>query len=171
MGDDADYAWLVTNDAARWLARATDDPRPTLRQLASLRRDLAAERARLVVEQVELRRRGRTKFGEVAAHMFFTPIHLEQATDRWIGQYKASRIFSAVPTGSMLHDYCCGIGGDLLWLAQRGVAIGYDFSNVACLLAAANLQGAGAKAAIREADVTEQTPDPNDAWVREGAQS
>jgi hypothetical protein len=164
MAEYTDYAWLVSDDAAPWLARAAADARPALRQLQGLRKDLSAERARLVVEQVELRRRGRTKFGEVAARMFFTPVHLEQATDRWIGQYKASRFVSAAPAGSVLHDYCCGIGGDLLWLAQQAAAIGYDFSDVACLFAAANLQAFGVEALIRQADVTEHAPDPDDAW-------
>ncbi|HYO23441.1 MAG TPA: hypothetical protein VEQ85_00670, partial [Lacipirellulaceae bacterium] len=121
------------------------------------RRDLPSERARLVVEQAALRRRGAEKFGELARAMFFTRQHLEQATDLWIGRYKARRLAASGPAA----DYCCGIGGDLVALAEGGPAAGWDLSPVACLLATANL---GGRATIACADVSTLAPEPRGAW-------
>lgn len=135
------YEWLVSEAARPWLARASDElaiarvPMPAL--LMRLRKDLSAERAHLVVEQVELRRRARDKFAR-AERMFFTRKGLEQATDEQVAAYKASR-FPAGPVA----DLCCGIGGDLLALAQRGQAIGFDTDNVARFLAEANANAWG----------------------------
>ena len=69
-----------------------DSPTMTARSCSSstsLRRDLPAERARLLVEQVELRRRAAEKFGDRAAADVLHPRALEQATDLWIARYKA----------------------------------------------------------------------------------
>ena len=118
VAEHSDYAWLIGDEAAVWLARLCNDDRPQLQQLESLRRELPAERARLVVEQCDLRRRAVDKFGDRAARMFFTRVLLEQATDCWIARYKAERLAAA--GAAALGDYCCGIGGDLLALAERG---------------------------------------------------
>src|SRR3954467_13456996 len=92
MAEFSDYAWLVGEDAALYLTALAEDERPPLNQLKFLRRELSAERARLVVEQVELRRRAASKFCEPASQMFFTPVHLEQATDICLAGYKATRL-------------------------------------------------------------------------------
>jgi hypothetical protein len=78
---------------------------------------LSVERAHLVIDQVELRRRARDKFA-IADRMFFTRKGLEQATDEQIAAVKAARF----PAGQPLADLCCGIGGDLIALA-RGVGV------------------------------------------------
>jgi hypothetical protein len=158
VADLADYAWLTGADGHAWLARLADDNRSALAQLDALRRELPAERARLIVEQLDLRRRAIDKFGDRAATMFFTRVHLEQATDLWIACYKARRLANSATVA----DYCCGIGGDLLGLVESGVAAaGWDSSPVACLLAAANLRGG---AAIHCGDVESLAPPPNAAW-------
>jgi hypothetical protein len=159
LSEISDYAWLVGDQGAAWLTRLADDARPQLQQLESLRRELPVERARLVVEQVELRRRAAEKFGERAARMFFTRVLLEQATDLWIARYKAQRL--AAGGAAALGDYCCGAGGDLLAMAELGPATGWDRSEVACLLAATNLRGA---AAVCCGDVEQCTPANNEAW-------
>jgi hypothetical protein len=169
VADLSDYAWLVGDEqAAALLATLTDDPRPEIRQLESLRRELPAERARLVVEQAELRRRAVAKFGSHSHRMFFTPVHLEQATDHWVGRYKASRIRGAA-AGALVHDYCCGIGGDLIWLADPSPSIGWDQSDAACLLAEANVRATSGSSgadqtAVRQADVEQLTPGSGDLW-------
>jgi hypothetical protein len=160
LADLADYSWLVGEEAAGWLARLVDDPRSPLQQLTALRRELSTERARLVVDQLDLRRRAVDKFGDRAAAMFFTRVQLEQATDLWIARYKAERFAAATP-GATIGDYCCGIGGDLAAFAERGPAIGVDASEIACLLADANLRGA---ATIRCGDVTTLTPARDGSW-------
>jgi hypothetical protein len=155
----ADYAWLIGSEAAVWLARLSNDNRPQLQQLDSLRRELPAERARLLVEQCELRRRAADKYGDRAVQMFFTRVLLEQATDRWIARYKADRLAAA--GAAALADYCCGIGGDLLAMAERGAATGWDSSETACLLA---LENSNHAAAVRCDDVTNCDPSPGEAW-------
>jgi hypothetical protein len=159
LAEISDYAWLIGDQGAAWLTRLADDVRPQLQQLESLRRELPVERARLVVEQVELRRRAVEKFGELAAQMFFTRMLLEQATDLGIARYKAQRLAAGGPAA--LGDYCCGAGGDLLAMAERGPATGWDRSEIACLLAAANLRGS---ASVRCGDVEQGTPADGEAW-------
>ncbi len=159
MAELSDYAWLTGDEAGRRLAELADDARPELQQLAALRRDHSTERARILVEQAALRRRAVEKFGGRATRMFFTPIHLEQATDQWIAAHKAVRLTAE---GDRSLDLCCGIGGDLLALASRGSAVGYDASPVACLFASANT--AAENAEIHAADVTTLPADPDAAW-------
>ena len=101
-----DYQWLVGDEAARLLKELAGSPGDTLALAARLRRQLSAERAHLVLEQLELRERGKRKF-TAAARIFFTPRALEQATDQWVATYKAARFAGAGPTA----DFCCGLGG------------------------------------------------------------
>ena len=112
-----DCRWLVSDAATPWLARVREELAdyhgPTAGLLSRLRKDLSPERAHLVVEQVELRRRAREKFA-LADRMFFTRKGLEQATDEQVAMVKAARF----PTGAVA-DLCCGVGGDTLALARR----------------------------------------------------
>src|SRR6476661_2035683 len=71
--------------------------------------------------------------------MFFTPKGLEQATDEQIAAYKAGRF----PAGQPVVDLCCGIGGDLIALGQRGPARGVDCDPVTALFAAENVAAYG----------------------------
>ncbi|MEX2114022.1 MAG: class I SAM-dependent methyltransferase [Pirellulales bacterium] len=98
-----------------------------------LRRELSAERTHLIVEQVELRRRARVKFS-TAERMFFTRRALEQATDEVTAAYKALRYDRPAP----VFDLCCGIGGDLLALAEHHAATGVDRDPVMAILAEEN---------------------------------
>jgi len=164
MAEFSDYAWMVGDDrAAALLTRLAEDPRPALQQLNSLRREAPVDRARLLIEQIELRRRAAAKFGERASQMFFTPTLLEQATDWWVARYKAGRFMPLAPS-IPVNDYCCGIGGDLMALAARGACLGWDLSEVACRLASANLRAMGTENAIRQADVSQLTPPPDEMW-------
>jgi len=164
MAEFSDYEWLVSDaSAAAQLIRLATDVRPALAQLNELRHELSAERARLVVEQVELRRRAAAKFGATATRMFFGPTLLEQATDDQIARYKAGR-FAPYAAGRHVHDYCCGIGGDLLALTVHADCTGWDKSPVACLLANANLRAQGHDPVVREADVETLAPQTTDLW-------
>jgi len=125
-----DYHWLLGPAAGPWLAIDADDPH---RLLSRLRKDLSANRAHLVAEQIDLRRRAREKF-RLADRMFFTRKGLEQATDDQLAAYKASRF----PAGALVSDLCCGIGGDLVSLCGRGPVFGADRDEVLSLLASAN---------------------------------
>src|SRR3954452_20295369 len=130
MIDLADYRWLVSSAAKGWLASDSSDP---VRLITRLRKELSAERAHLVAEQIELRRRGREKFA-LAEQMFFTRKGLEQATDDCIAAYKGTR-FSV---GAQVFDLCCGTGGDLVAFCRRGPAVGVDCDDVTVLFAQAN---------------------------------
>lgn len=172
MANFDDYAWLTTDPVATaTLSALASDSRTELQQLNELRKSLSPERARLIVEQIALRRRAVTKFGALAARMFFTPVQLEQATDCQIAAYKAER-FHRVGEGRLIQDYCCGIGGDLIAFAARGLAFGWELSPVARLLVEKNLAAAAdayvgdgsVKGSVHEADVTELAPAATDIW-------
>ncbi|MEQ8838593.1 MAG: hypothetical protein RID07_17445, partial [Lacipirellulaceae bacterium] len=81
LNDLDDYAWLIGDEAKKYLRELAQDTRPTLERLTSLRKKLSSARARLVVQQSELRRKAVAKFGELADQLFFTPTQLQQATD------------------------------------------------------------------------------------------
>ncbi|MHB1035574.1 MAG: class I SAM-dependent methyltransferase [Pirellulales bacterium] len=161
-----DYHWLVGNEGAGWLEKAVADHRGSLvTQASNLRKHLTQARSHLVLEQVELRRRGREKFA-AAERMFFTRQGLEQATDEIVAAYKARRIGPGEPVA----DLCCGLGGDLLALAGRGPVQGVDRDPVAVLLAEANCHAAGfvpparQDVAIRQADADQTPVDEFAAW-------
>jgi hypothetical protein len=154
-----DYRWLLGAEAAEWLRRVAEDPQPLTRQASRLRHELSPSRTHLVLEQVDLRRRGADKFSAADA-MFFTRKGLEQATDQWVAAYKARRF----PAGETLADLCAGIGGDLLALAGRGPAVGVDRDPIACLLADANLKAVGVQGALRAADVADLPVADFAAW-------
>jgi len=139
------YRWLVGQEGVRWLAAARDmstNGAGVLQITRQLRRDLSPERVRLVLEQLELRRRARDKF-PWAERMYFSRLGLEQATDAWVAAYKAARF----PSGQPLADLCCGVGGDLMAMAKRGATGGVDRDPIAGLLAQANLRVCGGMAA------------------------
>jgi hypothetical protein len=162
-----DYKWLLEDSTARrWLAELADESPSALHLGKLVRRQLSTERARLLMEQVDLRRRAAAKFGTAAARMFFTRVHLEQATDIWVARYKAER-YRHVGSAAAIHDYCCGIGGDSAGLAAYGDCWGYDQSAVACMMAEANVRAlAAAPLNFRTAceDVSDCKPPAGGAW-------
>ncbi|REJ92383.1 MAG: hypothetical protein DWQ34_13095 [Planctomycetota bacterium] len=74
-----------------------------------------ADVVRAALTTAELRRRAAGKFS-LASRMWFTRRGLEQSTGEAIARHKAERF----PTGELVHDLCCGIGGDTIALAGRG---------------------------------------------------
>jgi hypothetical protein len=165
-----DYCWLVDSAAEKWLNDAHSaviDAVPLIQLATRLRKNLSAERAHLILQQIELRRKAEDKF-PWARRMFFTPLGLEQATDSWVAAYKAAR-FTA---GHCVADLCCGIGGDLLALADRASTVmAIDRNPVATTLAEANLravcivEGCDPRHAVKfeVRDVADAVPLLNDA--------
>ena len=145
----ADYEWLTGSDAAELLAQLAAERAPLLTAIQRLRVHLSPTRTHLLIEQVELRRRAVAKF-QHAERMFFTRTGLEQATDHWVARYKAARLAGrpAEPASPLIPesqtaprriaDLCCGVGGDLLALAEQADVIGVDRSPVATHFARAN---------------------------------
>lgn len=139
--DLADIHWLIGDDAAKQLRELSDSPEEPLRMAARLRRAHSANRTRLLLEQIELRKRAIRKFA-LANQMFFTRTALEQATDEHVAIYKAGRFAGH----SFVADFCCGIGGDFLAMSRLTTCIGVERDPVAAAFAAANL------AVLRRAD-------------------
>ncbi|MFO0906659.1 MAG: class I SAM-dependent methyltransferase [Pirellulales bacterium] len=162
-----DYDWLASPAAAPWLARAAESWGDPLRLQQTLRKQLPAERARLVVEQIDLRRRAKKKFSR-AAEMFFTRQTLEQATDEQLAAYKAQRLAAASDSGPWA-DICCGIGGDLLALAAHASCVGVELNSCVARLARANGELSGASWTSRGSRVVcaaaqSLDPAPFTAW-------
>lgn len=107
----------------------------------SLRKLTTPTRSALLMEQAQLRIRARKKFG-CANSMFFTRRGLEQATSETIAKYKAKRFANL----QSVADICCGIGGDLISLADRGDdstlqhTVGVDQDEHTCLFAEKNIE-------------------------------
>ncbi len=146
-----DYFWLMSTDADDILHQvksAFEENINPVRIAKSLRKDTSATRSALVMEQAQLRIRGKTKFSR-AGKMFFTRRGLEQASGKRLAAYKATRFADL----SFVGDLCCGIGGDLIELARRAdknkrkdstgspsKTVGIDLDDLTCLFARHNLQ-------------------------------
>jgi hypothetical protein len=137
----ADYEWLTGDEAADVLHDLAGRDEPLHSATTRLRKRFSTARAHLLLEQAELRVRGRVKF-DGADRMFFTRIGLEQATDQWVARHKTRR-FAAIASAEPIADFCCGIGGDLIAMSETGLAVGVDRDPVATCLAAANARAAG----------------------------
>jgi hypothetical protein len=145
---DADARFLTSLDAQRWLRLAAGALDP-LKAAKRLRKELSADQARRVIEQAGLRRRGAEKFA-LAEQMYFTRVGFEQATDEAVAKYKAARF----PVNTPLADLCCGVGGDLMALAERGSVVGVERDSAVVHMAEANarLAGNSARVVVAEAD-------------------
>jgi hypothetical protein len=161
------FRWLLTDEGQAVLARAeeaTAEGAPELAVQGELRRtvrDQPADRVAAALTQAELRRRAVTKFGDLAARMYFTPDGLEQATRLSVATHRAGRLQAAV-TQTVI-DLGCGIGGDLVAFARAGVlAAGVDLDPVRVAVAEANLAAHGVAGAVRVADATQVDTTPFD---------
>lgn len=155
-----DYRWLTSPDSLAYLARATTHTGSLVALAESLRGELTPQRAHLVLETVELRRRADSKFF-LPDRMFFTRRLLEQATGCDIAAYKASRF----PEQITIADLCCGIGGDLLALAGRGPCSAVDRDPIAVLLAEVNCRVYGRRdVTFHAADVAGYDLGGSGAW-------
>jgi len=139
-----EFQWLVGSEAAALLSLAHEDFSAKLSPLKiakNLRKSTTPTRAALIMEQAQLRIRAKSKFS-LADQMFFTKRGLEQSSGRGLSIYKANQF---ADHESVL-DVCCGIGGDLLGLANRDpanpklITTGIDSDPVTALFAAHNLQ-------------------------------
>jgi hypothetical protein len=162
LNDIADYQWLVGEEARTWLSEAAESTDPSHRLLERFRKSLSAERARLVAQQTELRCKAVEKFGDSASEMFFTDLSLQQATDRWIAIHKARRFQNTQP----IIDYCCGIGGDFVALADRAPTTAWDRSAQMVVFAEANARcwGRSQSAHVCLGNVEDHPPALDNQW-------
>jgi SAM-dependent methyltransferase len=152
------FEWLLTDDGRALLARATDtydgQPAHALEAASYLRRHAAPEHVAAAMTQVELRRRGRAKFGDLADSMYFTPDGLEQSTRLRVAEHRAARVAIAQPASVL--DLGCGIGGDLVAFSRAGLtAAGVDRDPLRVAVASANLAALGLGGAVQMADAEE----------------
>lgn len=90
-------------------------------RIERLAREFGPADAHWAVQQAELRRRAAAKFAR-ASEMLFTRDGLEMASTAVIARYHASLF----PPDAPVADLTCGIGADLIALAGRGPAVGWD---------------------------------------------
>ena len=139
-----EFQWLVSSEAAPLLSLAHGDFLAQLSPLKIakvLRKSTTLTRAALIMEQAQLRIRAKSKF-PLADQMFFTKRGLEQSSGAELSVYKAKQF----KNHESILDVCCGIGGDLLGLANRDpvnsqlITTGIDSDPVTALFAKHNLQ-------------------------------
>jgi hypothetical protein len=94
---------------------------PTPSNIERVGREVGAEAARWAFNQWELRKRAAAKFVK-AGEMLFDREALEMATHERVAAYHASKF----PQGVLVVDLTSGIGGDLIALARRGPAKGFE---------------------------------------------
>lgn len=149
-----EYHWLLGPEATRLLDELPRNNADLSRLAVTLRRQWSANRVHLILEQLELRQRARVKF-PFAEVMFFTRRSLEQATDWPLAHYKARRFAPFQPRW----DACCGIGGDLLALADQSPCRGTELDPVIGLFAKANCDRLGRKlATVHIGEVETESP-------------
>jgi hypothetical protein len=93
--------------------------------------------------QHELRLRARAKFGR-AMDMYFTREGLEQASAEVISRHRRARYEGA----GRIADLCCGIGGDLVTLAEGREVLAVDSDELHLRMARANARACGVAAGV-----------------------
>ncbi len=104
-----------------------------LSRQAKLRKSFPDDLVRLALLMDELRRKAAGKFAR-ADRMWFDRVGLEQATAEAIARHKARRF----PADAAVWDFCCGIGGDALALAEHHQVTVVDRQPAALWRTAAN---------------------------------
>ncbi|MEM7782765.1 MAG: hypothetical protein AAF623_05375 [Planctomycetota bacterium] len=156
-----DYRWLVSDEAIPILKETRESFKQRVNALSiakRLRKTCSPSRSALLMEQAQLQIRAARKF-ELSDSMFFTRKGLEQASSWRIAEYKADR-YAAF---NRVADICCGIGGDLIALANQnshGCTFGVDSDPLTCLFAEKNLVANDVNATILE-EAVESLVDPN----------
>lgn len=154
---------LQTNEGSRLLQEVralAPSPATSIAIATRLRKSHPAGLVIAAMEMHELRVRARAKFAR-ADDLWFTRDGLEQATTESIAAWRAAR-FAAFDG---IADLCCGIGGDLLALANaapEGNFLAVDRDPLHLEIAALNADFVGAASRIRlvEADVRDVPLDP-----------
>lgn len=106
----------------------------TATQLTKLSKRFGQAESAWAFGQWELRKRARQKFA-LADKMLFVREALEQASNEVVADYHASLFES----GERVLDATAGIGGDLISLARRGLAVGCEIDPIRAGYAAHNL--------------------------------
>src|SRR6476660_6178534 len=164
----AAVADLLAPDGQALLAELRDievTPDSALELGTRLRQRYPAGLVASALAQQDLRRRARAKFSR-AMDLYFTRDGLEQASSEPVARHRAVRLAAAAadaaggPGGApVIGDLCCGIGGDLMALAEQldgaGLVLAVDRDPVHLAMAAANAAVRGLAGRVRtwEGDV------------------
>ena len=138
---------LLSQPGTELLARLGQQPLSpagALRLGTELRADYPAELVAAALAQHELRIAAQAKFSR-AMWMFFTRDGLEQASGEVVAQHRRGRY----PAGGQLADLCCGIGGDLIALADGHQVRAVDADPVHLRMAEANAAVYGVAGQVR----------------------
>lgn len=103
-----------------------------------------SELVKAALETAILRVKARHKF-ELAARMYFTREGLEQSSGEFIAKHRSQRF----PADMKLADFCCGLGGDLIGLAEHHEVIGVDLDKLRLAMARENLRAYGRLGSVR----------------------
>lgn len=148
--------FLVTEEGGHLLREVASLPGDTPQRVLALRkRGVDPEIASGALAVAEARHRARFRFPD-AAHLFFTPDGLAQATSPGIAAYHAERL--AASGAKTVVDLGCGIGMDTLALAQAGLtvlALERDPARLVFARANATQSGVSDRITFRQAEVTE----------------
>jgi SAM-dependent methyltransferase len=126
------------------LDREAVTPATALRAASALRAEYPAELVADALTQHELRLQARAKFGR-AGQMFFTRSGLEQASSEAVARYRGHRYAHA----GQVADLCCGIGGDLIALAEHHRVLAVDIDPLHLRMAEANAAACGVAGNVR----------------------
>jgi SAM-dependent methyltransferase len=138
---------LLSGPGAELLGRLGEQPlspADSLRLGTELRADYPAELVAAALAQQELRIAARAKFSR-AMQMFFTRDGLEQASAELVARHRRGRY----PAGGLLADLCCGIGGDLIALADGHQVRAVDADPLHLRMAEANAAAYGVAGGVR----------------------
>lgn len=145
---------LMSSDGQMLLAELASEPigeAHELRLLTKYRKQHPAKLVTVAFAQIKLRAKGRAKFTR-ADQMYFTADGLEQASTERMARYHARQF----PHATLL-DLCCGIGGDLIGLAESHQVVAVDLDPLHLRMAVSNAGAYRLGHNVREhrADVTE----------------
>jgi SAM-dependent methyltransferase len=154
------FEQLLTPAGQDLLAEASSsyDSTQALAVATRLRARHPAALVAAALTQVELRQRGRAKFGAAADALYFTPDGLEQATHPVVAGHRASRLVAGLDlpqaraAAASLVDLGCGIGSDLLAFARAGLAAaGVERDPLTAAVAGANLAAFDVEVSVADA--------------------
>ncbi len=127
---------LLSQQGQELLARLAQEdltPNNELKISTQLRKEYPVQLVLDAITQHQLRLKATVKFSR-AMEMFFTKSGLEQSSSEVIAQYRAKRFTNI----AQMADFCCGIGGDLIQLANSKSVLAVDKDPLHLEMAKAN---------------------------------
>jgi hypothetical protein len=136
---------LFTSDGAELLRAVEDQSAKSSeiepRQIKQLRKHWSQDAVQAALAVVHAQKKAASAGGKFptalsGSRIWAVPEALQQATSRRVAEHKAEKFRQFSPT--MIIDFCCGIGGDMLALADIAPVLAVELSEVRAFLAARN---------------------------------